>query len=52
LQVWLGAHVPWGNKARHGAYGRAGYGQRQVSFSMKDATLDPQIDDETCGHWL
>ncbi|MCL4506388.1 MAG: hypothetical protein M1434_13595 [Chloroflexi bacterium] len=52
LELWLGAHVPWGNRARKAAYGRAGYGERPVPFEITETGLCVNIDDEISGHWL
>ena len=52
IEVWLGAHMPWGNRARKALFGRAGYGEHPIPFTFEEGNLILTIDDETSGHWL
>jgi hypothetical protein len=53
IQIWRGALVPWGEKPRRTAQGRAGYADQQVPFRLSpQGDLELWIDEQTCGHWL
>jgi hypothetical protein len=52
VEVWLGAHMPWGNMVRKAQYSRAGYGDRQIPYTIEEGNLILTIDDEMSGHWF
>jgi hypothetical protein len=53
IQVWRGAYAPWGDRARRGAHGRAGYADCQVPFVVSaSGDLEMTIDEQSCGCWL
>jgi hypothetical protein len=52
VEVWLGAHMPWGGRPRRAAHGRAGFGERQVTFGVSKGSLSLDVDEDIAGHWL